>query len=338
MSGSSYIPLEIEQKWQARWQEKKLFKTVFDPSKPKFYALDMFPYPSGSGLHVGHCEGYAATDIIARMKRMQGYNVLHPMGWDAFGLPAENYAIKHGIHPRVVTEDCIANFKRQINSIGFAYDWDREIDTTDPGYYKWTQWIFLQLYKMGLAYEGTVPINWCASCKTGLANEEVVAGGCERCGTPVERKDLRQWILKITAYADRLLDDLVEVDWPESTLTMQKNWIGRSEGAEVIFKVAGGRADGREIKVFTTRPDTLFGATYMVLAPEHALVAEIVTDEQAETVKKYQEAARMKSDLERAELSKEKSGVFTGAMAVNPVNGELIQIWIADYVLAGYGT
>ncbi|MDR2579127.1 MAG: leucine--tRNA ligase [Chitinispirillales bacterium] len=338
MSSNNYVPSEIEHKWQARWQESKLFKTEFDSSKPKFYALDMFPYPSGSGLHVGHCEGYAATDIITRVKRMQGYNVLHPMGWDAFGLPAENYAIKTGTHPRIVTEECIANFKRQINSIGFAYDWDREIDTTDPAYYKWTQWIFLQLYKKGLAYEGIVPINWCASCKTGLANEEVVGGKCERCGTLAERKDMKQWILKITAYADRLLEDLVEVDWPESTLMMQRNWIGRSEGAEVIFEIAGGSADGKEIKIFTTRPDTLFGATYMVLAPEHALVAEITTGEQAEAVKKYQDAARMKSDLERAELSKEKSGVFTGAMAVNPVNGEQIQIWIADYVLAGYGT
>jgi len=338
MSNNNYVPSEIEPKWQSRWREAKLYKTEFDPSKPKFYALDMFPYPSGSGLHVGHCEGYTATDIISRAKRMQGYNVLHPMGWDAFGLPAENFAIKTGIHPRITTEKAVDNFTRQIDSIGFAYDWDREINTTDPGYYRWTQWIFLQLFKKGLAYEGVMPINWCSSCKTGLANEEVVGGKCERCGTAVERKDLRQWILKITAYADRLLEDLAEVDWPESTLMMQRNWIGRSEGAEVVFRVAGGSADGKEIKVFTTRPDTLFGATYMVLAPEHALVAEITTAEQSAAVKKYQEAARMKSDLERAELSKDKSGVFTGAMAKNPVNGELIPIWIADYVLAGYGT
>ncbi|MDR0306956.1 MAG: leucine--tRNA ligase [Chitinispirillales bacterium] len=337
MSGK-YIPSEIEQKWQARWQEKNIHKMEFDPSKPKYYVLDMFPYPSGSGLHVGHCEGYTATDIIYRAKRMQGYNVLHPMGWDAFGLPAENFAIKTGVHPRVTTERAVASFKRQINSIGFGYDWSREIDTTDPAYYKWTQWIFLQLYKKGLAYEGVMPINWCSSCKTGLANEEVIGGKCERCGTLVERKDLRQWILKITAYADRLLEDLVEVDWPESTLTMQRNWIGRSEGAEVVFRVSGGSADGKEIKVFTTRPDTLFGATYMVLSPEHPLVSEITSQAQMITVKKYQDAARMKSDLERAELSKEKSGVFTGACAINPVNNEHIPIWIADYVLAGYGT
>ncbi|MFW5784854.1 MAG: leucine--tRNA ligase [Chitinispirillaceae bacterium] len=335
---SSYSPNEIEPKWQARWKECKIHKTTFDPSKPKYYALDMFPYPSGSGLHVGHCEGYTATDIITRMKRMQGYNVLHPMGWDAFGLPAENYAIKTGIHPRVTTEKAIANFRRQIDSVGFAYDWDREVNTTDPAYYKWTQWIFLQLYRKGLAYEGIMPINWCPSCKTGLANEEVVGGKCDRCGTPVERKDLRQWILKITAYADRLLEDLSEVDWPESTLLMQRNWIGRSEGAEVVFRVSGGSADGQEIKVFTTRPDTLFGATYMVLAPEHPLVEKLTTDEQKELVARYQQSARRKSDLERTELSKEKSGVFTGGYARNPVNDELVPVWIADYVLAGYGT
>ncbi|MFP4163452.1 MAG: leucine--tRNA ligase [Chitinispirillaceae bacterium] len=335
---STYSPSEIEPKWQARWRENKLHKAKFDPSKPKYYALDMFPYPSGSGLHVGHCEGYTATDIITRMKRMQGYNVLHPMGWDAFGLPAENYAIKTGIHPRVTTEESIDNFRRQIDSIGFAYDWDREVNTTDPAYYKWTQWIFLQLYKKGLAYEGIMPINWCPSCKTGLANEEVVGGKCDRCGNVVERKDLRQWILKITAYADRLLEDLSEVDWPDSTLLMQRNWIGRSEGAEVTFCVSGGRADNEKITVFTTRPDTLFGATYMVLAPEHPLVEKLTTDAQKEKVADYQEAARKKSDLERTELSKEKSGVFTGGYARNPVNDELVPVWIADYVLAGYGT
>ncbi len=270
---------------------------------------------------------------------MDGYDGRHPGGWGAFGLPGGNYASKTGIHPRVTTEKAVANFTKQINSVGFAYDWDREVNTTDPAYYKWTQWIFLQLFKKGLAYEGVMPINWCPSCKTGLANEEVVGGGkCERCGTAVERKDLRQWILKITAYADRLLEDLSEVDWPESTLLMQRNWIGRSEGAEVTFTVAGGSANGKVIKVFTTRPDTLFGATYMVLAPEHPLVAEITTAGQSSAVKQYKDAAKMKSDLERAELSKEKSGVFTGAMAKNPVNGELIPIWIADYVLAGYGT
>jgi leucyl-tRNA synthetase len=328
----------IEKKWQERWKLAKLHKTVFDSSKPKFYALDMFPYPSGSGLHVGHCEGYTATDIITRFKRMQGWNVLHPMGWDAFGLPAENYAIKTGIHPSITTENAVSNFKKQINSVGFAYDWDREINTTDPKYFKWTQWIFLKLYKMGLAYEGVMPINWCPSCKTGLANEEVTGGKCERCGTQVERKDLRQWILRITKYADRLLEDLSEVDWPESTLMMQRNWIGRSEGAEVCFKVAGGEGDGEEIKVFTTRPDTLFGATYLVLAPEHPLVEKITVDSQRALVEQYKLSARKKSDLERTELAKDKTGVFTGGYAVNPVNKVKTPVWIADYVLAGYGT
>jgi leucyl-tRNA synthetase len=335
---SVYSPSELEPKWQKKWADAKLFKTTFHPDKPKFYALDMFPYPSGSGLHVGHCEGYTATDIISRFKRSQGWNVLHPMGWDAFGLPAENYAIKTGIHPRVTTESAVANFKRQINSIGFAYDWEREVNTTDPGYYKWTQWIFLQIYKKGLAYQGVMPINWCPSCKTGLANEEVAQGKCDRCGTQVERKDLRQWILRITQYADRLLEDLVEVDWPESTISMQRNWIGRSEGAEVVFAVSEGPLKGEPIKVFTTRPDTLYGATYMVLSPEHALVSKITTDEYRQTVEEYQLAARKKSDLERTELAKEKSGAFTGAYAVNPVNGKNVPIWIADYVLATYGT
>ena len=335
---SVYSPNELEPKWQKKWADAKLFKTTFHPNKPKFYALDMFPYTSGSGLHVGHCEGYTATDIISRFKRMQGWNVLHPMGWDAFGLPAENYAIKTGIHPRVTTESAIANFKRQINSIGFAYDWEREVNTTDPAYYKWTQWIFLQLYKKGLAYQGVMPINWCPSCKTGLANEEVVQGKCDRCATQVERKDLRQWILRITQYADRLLEDLAEVDWPESTLSMQRNWIGRSEGAEVVFTIAEGTLKGETIKVFTTRPDTLYGATYMVLSPEHVLVEKITTDEYKKSVSEYQAAARKKSDLERTELAKEKSGSFTGGYAVNPVNGKNVPIWIADYVLATYGT
>ena len=300
----------------------------------------MFPYPSGAGLHVGHCEGYTATDIITRWKRMQGFNVLHPMGWDAFGLPAENYAIKTGIHPRVTTEKAIANFRRQIDSVGFAYDWEREVNTTDPAYVKWTQWIFLQLYKQGLAYEGTVPINWCPSCKTGLANEEVAQGRCDRCGTGVERKDMRQWLLRITRYADRLLSDLALVDWPESTLAMQRNWIGRSDGAEVIFRVADGNgwSGSEEIKVFTTRPDTLYGATYVVLGPEHPLVDRITTPEQRDVVRAYQMAARKKSDLERTDLSKEKTGAFTGAYAHNPVSGERTPIWIADYVLATYGT
>jgi leucyl-tRNA synthetase len=269
---------------------------------------------------------------------MQGYNVLHPMGWDAFGLPAENYAIKTGIHPKITTEKAVANFRRQIDLVGFCYDWDREVNTTDPNYYRWTQWIFLQLYKMGLAYEGTMPINWCPSCKTGLANEEVKNGLCDRCGTRVERKALRQWLLRITKYADRLLDDLKEVDWPESTLLMQKNWIGRSEGAEVQFTVATGKQKGTDITVFTTRPDTLYGATYMVLSPEHPLVDELVTEGCKQAADAYRTAARMKSDLERTELAKEKTGVFVGAYAVNPVNGKEIPIWIADYVLATYGT
>jgi leucyl-tRNA synthetase len=335
---SEYKPNEIEQKWQARWREAKLHKTEFDPARPKYYALDMFPYPSGSGLHVGHCEGYTATDIITRFKRMQGFNVLHPMGWDAFGLPAENFAIKTGIHPRITTEKSIANFRRQIDSVGFCYDWDREVNTTDPAYYKWTQWIFLQLFKKGLAYEGVMPINWCPSCKTGLANEEVKAGLCERCGTQVERKALRQWLLRITQYADRLLSDLDEVDWPESTLLMQKNWIGRSEGAEVVFRVTGGAADGEELRVFTTRPDTLYGATYMVLSPEHALVDALTAPECKAAVRAYQAAARRKSDLERTELTKEKTGVFTGGYAINPVNENRTPVWIADYVLSTYGT
>ncbi len=328
----------VEPKWQARWRDAQLHKTTFDPAKPKYFALDMFPYPSGAGLHVGHCEGYTATDLVTRYKRMQGFNVLHPMGWDAFGLPAENYAIKTGIHPRQTTAKAIANFRRQIDSVGFAYDWDREVNTTDPTYFKWTQWIFLQVFKKDLAYEGTIPINWCPSCKTGLANEEVSQGRCERCGTAVERKAMRQWILRITRYADRLLEDLAEVDWPESTLAMQRNWIGRSEGAEVVFKVADGPAAGADIRVFTTRPDTLHGATYMVLSPEHALVDKVTTPGQRDAVTAYQTAARFKSDLERTDLAKEKTGAFTGGHAVNPVNGQKIPVWIADYVLANYGT
>jgi leucyl-tRNA synthetase len=326
-----------EPKWQSRWRDAKLHRTPNDPGKPRFYALDMFPYPSGAGLHVGHCEGYTATDIITRWKRMQGWNVLHPMGWDAFGLPAENYAIKHGVHPRETTEQAIANFRRQIDAVGFAYDWEREINTTDPGYVKWTQWIFLKLFERDLAYEGVVAINWCPSCKTGLANEEVSQGRCERCGTLVERKDMRQWLLRITRYADRLLGDLAELDWPESTLAMQRNWIGRSEGAEVVFRSAT-PVSGREIRVFTTRPDTLYGATYMVLSPEHALVAELTTADRLYAVAAYQTQARHKSDLERTDLAKEKSGVFLGAYATNPVNNRPVPIWIADYVLASYGT
>ena len=294
----------------------------------------MFPYPSAAGLHVGHPEGYTATDILCRYKRMSGFDVLHPMGWDAFGLPAENFAIATGAHPARVTKDNIDNFRRQIKSLGFSYDWDREIDTTDPDYYRWTQWIFLQLFKNGLAYESTAPINFCPSCKTGLANEEVFNGACERCGAKVERKNIRQWVLKITAYADRLEEDLDGLDWPQSTLAMQRHWIGRSEGAEVLFKSEA----GDDIKVFTTRPDTLFGATYMVLAPEHPLTPALTAPAQKREVELYVEAAKNKSDLERTDLQKEKTGVFTGGFAINPVNGRKIPVYVADYVLGSYGT
>ncbi len=334
-----YSPKTIEPKWQKRWEEAGAFRAQADPNKPKLYILDMFPYPSGAGLHVGHPEGYTATDILSRMKRMQGYNVLHPMGWDAFGLPAENHAMATGHHPRDVTKKNVANFRRQIKSLGFSYDWDREVDTTDPAYYTWTQWIFLQLFKKGLAYEGVSPINFCPSCRTGLANEEVHQGACERCGTPVERRDMRQWLLKITAYADRLLADLEGLDWPASTLAMQRNWIGRSEGAEVTFAGASpDTAAGKKLHIFTTRPDTLFGATYMVLAPEHPLVDAFTTPAQREAVNAYQKQSRGKSDLERTDLAKEKTGVFTGGFAINPVNQEKIPVWVADYVLISYGT
>ena len=326
---------EIDKKQQARWEKEKLFASPRLPKGKKFYCLDMFPYPSGAGLHVGHPEGYTASDILTRYKLMNGFDVLHPMGWDAFGLPAENYAIATGIHPAVTTQKNIDNFRRQIKSLGLAYDWDREINTTDPNYYKWTQWIFLQLFKKGLAYEATVPINWCPSCKTGLANEEVFNGKCERCGHPIERKMLRQWMLKITAYAERLLEDLDGLDWPESTLAMQKNWIGKSKGAEVLFQIDGTKD---KLTVFTTRPDTLFGATYMVVSPEHPVLQRIVTEEQKQAVADYQAQAASKSDLERADLNKEKTGVFTGAYAINPVNGKKIPVWTSDYVLMGYGT
>ncbi|TRZ37242.1 leucine--tRNA ligase [Niallia circulans] len=331
----SFSHQNIEQKWQKYWQQNKTFKTSEDKGKKKFYALDMFPYPSGAGLHVGHPEGYTATDILSRMKRMQDFNVLHPMGWDAFGLPAEQYALDTGNHPALFTEKNIETFRRQINSLGFSYDWDREINTTDPDYYKWTQWIFLQLFEKGLAYVDEVAVNWCPALGTVLANEEVIDGKSERGGHPVERRPMRQWILKITAYADRLLEDLDDVDWPESIKEMQRNWIGRSEGAEVTFQI-----DNQEetFTVFTTRPDTLFGATYAVLAPEHALVDKITTAEQKEAVEAYLEKIKSKSDLERTDLAKEKTGVFTGAYAVNPVNGEKMPIWIADYVLVSYGT
>ncbi|UQD53073.1 leucine--tRNA ligase [Bacillus methanolicus] len=331
----SFNHQEIEKKWQKYWEENKTFKTSEEKGKRKFYALDMFPYPSGAGLHVGHPEGYTATDILSRMKRMQGYNVLHPMGWDAFGLPAEQYALDTGNDPAEFTKHNIENFRRQIKSLGFSYDWDREINTTDPDYYKWTQWIFLKLYEKGLAYIDEVPVNWCPALGTVLANEEVIDGKSERGGHPVERRPMKQWMLKITAYADRLLEDLEELDWPESIKEMQRNWIGRSEGAEITFHIEG--HDGT-FTVFTTRPDTLFGATYAVLAPEHSLVKEITTDSHRDAVEKYIDQIKSKSDLERTDLSKEKTGVFTGAYAINPANGEKMPIWIADYVLASYGT
>ncbi|ALQ70303.1 leucine--tRNA ligase [Bacillus thuringiensis] len=331
----SFNHQDIEKKWQGYWEENKTFRTPDETEKPKFYALDMFPYPSGAGLHVGHPEGYTATDILSRMKRMQGYNVLHPMGWDAFGLPAEQYALDTGNSPAEFTELNINTFRNQIKSLGFSYDWDREVNTTDPNYYKWTQWIFLKLFEKGLAYVDEVPVNWCPALGTVLANEEIIDGKSERGGHPVERRPMRQWMLKITAYGDRLLEDLDELDWPESLKDMQRNWIGRSEGAEVHFNIDG---TDEKFTVFTTRPDTLFGASYCVLAPEHALVADITTAEQKEAVEAYINSVKMKSDLERTELAKEKTGVFTGAYAVNPVNGEKLPIWIADYVLATYGT
>jgi leucyl-tRNA synthetase len=375
----SYNPKAIEPRWQRFWEEHKTFRTPDTSDKPKYYILDMFPYPSGAGLHVGHPEGYTATDILARYKRMRGFNVLHPMGWDAFGLPAEQYAIETGTHPRATTEKNIETFRRQIKMLGFSYDWDREVDTTDPDYFKWTQWIFLQIFdtwyhpvqKRGrpiaelpippevrargedavrayqdskrLAYQIEAPVNWCPALGTVLANEEVVDGKSERGGHPVVRMPLRQWMLRITAYAERLLDDLALVDWPEPLMEMQRNWIGRSEGAEVDFQLAPASGGGKPpanatIRVFTTRPDTLFGATYMVLSPEHPLVDGITKPEQRQAVDTYKADAARKSDLERTDLAKRKTGVFTGAYAINPVNNESIPIWIADYVLIGYGT
>ncbi|MBI5884138.1 MAG: leucine--tRNA ligase [Elusimicrobia bacterium] len=336
-----HIPFdEIEARWQARWEKDGVFKAPVHP-KPgkKFYCLDMFPYPSAEGLHVGHPEGYTATDILSRTLRRQGWDVLHPMGWDAFGLPAENFAIQTGTHPREVTKRNVDNIRRQIKSLGFSYDWSREVDTTDPAYYRWTQWIFLQLFKKGLAYESDCPINWCPSCKTGLANEEVFGNCCERCGSPISQKRLRQWVLKITAYADRLADDLAGLDWPASTLAMQRHWIGRSEGAEIRFDLEKDPAPGEgAITVFTTRADTLFGVSWMVLAPEHSLVPKITTPEHTAAVEAYVKAAAAKSNLERAELQKDKTGVFTGAYVLHPVTGKKLPVWIADYVLLGYGT
>lgn len=333
----SYTFNEIEKKWQNYWDENKTFHTdVWDFSKPKYYALDMFPYPSGQGLHVGHPEGYTATDIISRMKRMQGYNVLHPMGWDAFGLPAEQYAIKTGNHPAVFTKANIATFKKQLKMLGLSFDWDKEVSTCDPDFYRWTQWIFKQLYQDGLAKLVEMPVNWCEELGCVLSNDEVINGKSERGGFPVVRKKMKQWVLDIPEYADDLIDGLETIDWPDSTKEIQKNWIGRSEGAEVIFQVAG--QDNLSFTVFTTRPDTLFGATYCVIAPEHELVSQITTPEQKQAINEYVQLAASKSDLERTELNKEKTGVFTGSYAINPVNGKKIPIWISDYVLSTYGT
>ena len=325
----------IEKKWQKYWDENKTFKTLDDHTKEKFYALDMFPYPSGAGLHVGHPEGYTATDILSRYKRANGYNVLHPMGWDAFGLPAEQYALDTGNDPRDFTKTNIDTFRRQIKELGFSYDWDREVNTTDPNYYKWTQWIFKKLYEKGLAYVDEVPVNWCPALGTVLSNEEVIDGKSERGGHPVERRPMRQWVLKITDYAEKLLADLDILDWPESLKAMQRNWIGKSVGAEINFKIEG---TDKAFTVFTTRADTVFGVSYCVLAPEHKLVEEIVTEGQKAAVEEYLDIVKRKSDLERTDLNKDKTGVFTGAYAINPVNGEKVELWIADYVLASYGT
>ncbi|MGH0037312.1 MAG: leucine--tRNA ligase [Myxococcota bacterium] len=332
----AYDPKSIEPRWQQYWLTHETFRAELDPERPKFYVLDMFPYPSGDGLHVGHPEGYTATDIVARYKRMRGFNVLHPMGWDAFGLPAEQFAIKTGTHPRDTTRRNVANFKRQIQSLGFSYDWSREIDTTDPGYVRWTQWIFRKLYEKGLAYRAEVPVNWCPALGTVLANEEVIDGKSEVGGHPVERIPMTQWMLRITEYAERLLDDLDGLDWPEPIKKMQRDWIGRSEGARVRFELEGHADTG--IEVFTTRPDTLFGSTYMVLAPEHPLVEAITSEGQREAVAAYVADAARKSDRARLADVQEKTGVATGAYAINPVNGERIPVWIADYVLASYGT
>ena len=332
----SYKHIEIEKKWQRYWEEHKTFKTTEDNDKKNYYALDMFPYPSGQGLHVGHPEGYTATDIMARMKRMQGYNVLHPMGWDAFGLPAEQYALNTGNSPREFTKKNVNNFRRQIKSLGLSYDWDREVNTTDPAYYKWTQWIFEQLYKKGLAYEAEVPVNWSPDLGTVVANEEVIDGKTERGGFPVIRKPMRQWVLKITAYADRLIDDLDDLDWPEAIKEQQRNWIGRSVGAAINFPVSGD--ENTKIEVFSTRPDTIFGVAALVLAPEHELVKQLTTPEHENEVEAYIEKISHKSDLERTDLAKDKTGVFTGSYVINPVSGEKLPIWIADYVLNSYGT
>lgn len=330
-----YYPEEIETRWQAFWEENKTFKCVEDFDKPKYYVLDMFPYPSGDGLHVGHPEGYTATDILARYRRMKGYNVLHPMGWDAFGLPAERYAMRTGTHPAITTKQNVDNFRRQIKRLGFSYDWDREVDTTDPGYYKFTQWIFLKLFEKGLAYQAEVPVNWCPAQGTVLANEEVKDGKYVETGDPVEKRVMKQWMLKITAYAQQLLDDLEDLNWPEGIKAMQRHWIGRSEGAEVTFSIDG---SDQTFQIFTTRPDTLFGATYCVLAPEHPLVSSIATGDQRAAVDAYIAEAAAKTDRDRTDESAKKTGVFTGSYAINPVNQEKVPIYIADYVLMHYGS
>ena len=332
----AYEPAAIESKWQQYWKENKTFKAIdCDTSREKLYVLDMFPYPSGAGLHVGHPEGYTASDIWCRFKRMQGYNVLHTMGWDAFGLPAEQYAVKTGTHPAITTKKNIEIFRRQLESFGFSFDWDREINTTDPGYYKWTQWIFGQLFREGLAYQSEQPVNWCPELGTVLANEEVINGRSEVGNYPVIRKPIRQWVLKITEYAEELLQGIEELDWPEGTKEMQRNWIGKSTGADVDFQVQGSKEC---LRVYTTRPDTLFGATYMVLAPEHPLVDQLTTPERKAAVAAYCQAASSKSDLDRTELNKDKTGEFLGSYAINPVNGQPMPIWISDYVLVSYGT
>jgi len=337
MSDESYNPREIESKWREYWISNGLHEARDDDPRPKYYCLDMFPYPSGSGLHVGHWRSYVLPDCWSRYKRLQGFKVLHPMGWDAFGSPAENDAIQKGIHPKAGTERNIENFKRQLHEIGAMYDWSRELNTTDPDYYKWTQWIFLRMFKAGLAYKSLMPVNWCPSCKTGIANEDVVNGRCERCGTEVTKKELNQWMLRITKYADRLLAGLEKLDWPEKVKTMQSNWIGRSEGAEVSFKAIAPNGTEHPLRIFTTRPDTLFGATYMVMAPEHPLVTELTSPARAAEVRGYVEKVKGERDIDRAAKT-EKTGVFTGAYAINPVNDEKIPIWIADYVLMSYGT
>lgn len=333
--GRKYNPQEIEPKWQKYWEEHEMHRAKDEDPRPKYYCLDMFPYPSGAGLHVGHWRGYVLSDVWSRYKTLQGYKVLHPMGWDAFGLPAENYAIQHKVHPAEAVKVNVENFKRQLHDIGAMYDWDREVNTTDPEFYKWTQWIFVQMFKQGLAYRKKMPINWCPSCKTGLANEEVVNGACERCGTEITKKNLDQWMLRITKYAERLLNDLDTLEWPDRVIKMQSNWIGKSEGAEITFKVDGTEAT---VTVYTTRPDTLFGATYMVLAPEHPAVASITTAAQKAAVEEYVTETLKKSNVERMIEDKTKTGCFTGAYAVNPINGNKLPIWISDYVLMDYGT